>query len=158
MKLSILDISLLIGYAAFCIGIGFWSSRGHKDDDYLIAGRKMTLFGFVSSVVASYVGGAAIVAYSAYVYQFGISAIAVFAGTAIGFLVFIPYALKLRKISGKKSSSLYRIGFITNLIAEQALFQPSFYLWFILECCSTSLSRAVVFFRISAGLAMKWPY
>ncbi len=102
MKLSFLDISLLIGYAAICIGIGFWSSRGHKDEDYLIAGRKMTLFGFISSVVASYVGGAAIVAYSAYVYQFGISAIAVFAGTAIGFLVFIPYALKLRKISGDK--------------------------------------------------------
>lgn len=102
MKLSVLDISLLIGYAAICIGIGFWSSRGHKDEDYLIAGRKMTLFGFISSVVASYVGGAAIVAYSAYVYQFGISAIAVFAGTAIGFLVFIPYALKLRKISGDK--------------------------------------------------------
>ncbi len=102
MKLSILDISLLVGYAAICIGIGFWSSRGHKDDDYLIAGRKMTLFGFISSVVASYVGGAAIVAYSAYVYQFGISAITVFAGTAIGFLVFIPYALKLRKISGDK--------------------------------------------------------
>ncbi|MCD4731989.1 MAG: sodium:solute symporter family protein [Bacteroidales bacterium] len=102
MKLSVLDISLLIGYATICIGIGFWSSRGHKDEDYLIAGRKITLFGFISSVVASYVGGAAIVAYSAYVYQFGISAIAVFAGTAIGFLVFIPYALKLRKISDKK--------------------------------------------------------
>ena len=102
MKISNFDISFLIGYAAICIGIGFWSSRGHKDEDYLIAGRKMTLFGFVSSVVASYVGGAAIVAYSAYVYQFGISAIAVFAGTAIGFLVFIPYALKLRKISEEK--------------------------------------------------------
>jgi len=102
MKLTILDISLLILYALICIGIGIWSSRGHKDDDYLIAGRKMTLFGFISSVVASYIGGAAIVAYSAYVYQFGISAIAVFVGTAAGFLVFIPYALKLRRISNEK--------------------------------------------------------
>jgi Na+/proline symporter len=42
------------------------------------------------------------VAYSAYVYRFGISAFAVFIGTAIGFLVFIPYALKLRKFSGEK--------------------------------------------------------
>jgi len=102
MKLTTLDISLLILYALVCIGIGLWSSRSRKDDDYLIAGRKMTLFGFVSSVVASYIGGAAIVAYSAYVYQFGISAIAVFIGTAAGFLVFIPYALKLRKISNEK--------------------------------------------------------
>ncbi len=102
MKLSTFDLGLLIVYALVCIGIGFWSSRGHKDDDFLIAGRKMTLFGFVSSVVASYIGGAAIVAYSAYVYQFGISAIAVFAGTALGFLIFIPYAIKLRKISSEK--------------------------------------------------------
>ena len=102
MKLSVFNWGLLIVYALVCIGIGFWSSRGHKDDDYLIAGRKMTLFGFISSVVASYIGGAAIVAYSAYVYQFGISAIAVFAGTALGFIIFIPYALKLRKISTEK--------------------------------------------------------
>ncbi len=100
MKLGLLDFSLLIGYALACIGIGFWSSRGHKDEDYLIAGRKMSLVGFISSVIASYVGGAAIVLYSAYVYKFGISAIAVFLGTSAGFLFFIPYALKLRKFSG----------------------------------------------------------
>ncbi len=102
MTISNRDIALLIGYAVVCIGIGFWSSRKQKDDDYMIAGRKMTLFGFMSSVVASYIGGAAIVAYTAYVYQFGISAIAVFVGTSAGFMVFIPYALKLRKYSSKK--------------------------------------------------------
>lgn len=90
---------MLIAYALVCIAIGWWSARSKKEEDYLIAGRKMRLVGFVSSVIASYVGGAAVVAYSAYVYEFGISAIAVFLGTAIGFLVFIPYALKLRKIS-----------------------------------------------------------
>ena len=102
MKLSTPDFILLILYALVCIGIGFWSSRSKKDDDYLIAGRKMSYFGFVSSVIASYIGGAAVVAYSAYVYEFGISAIAVFVGTAAGFIIFIPYALKLRKISGEK--------------------------------------------------------
>ena len=102
LKLSSFDLTLLIVYALVCIAIGFWSSRGKKDDDYLIAGRKMTFFGFVSSVIASYIGGAAVVAYSAYVYEFGISAIAVFVGTAAGFLVFIPYAIKLRKISNKR--------------------------------------------------------
>ena len=102
MKLSTFDFILLVLYALVCIGIGFWSSRSKKDEDYLIAGRKMSYLGFVSSVVASYIGGAAVVAYSAYVYEFGISAIAVFVGTAAGFLIFIPYALKLRLISGKK--------------------------------------------------------
>ncbi|MCF8378402.1 MAG: sodium:solute symporter family protein [Bacteroidales bacterium] len=102
MKLSVTDLLLLLLYALVCLGIGFWSSRKKSDSDFLIAGRSLNLFGFTSSVVASYIGGAAIVAYSAYVYEFGISAIAVFLGTAAGFLIFIPYALKLREFSGEK--------------------------------------------------------
>ncbi|MBE0649483.1 MAG: sodium:solute symporter family protein [Bacteroidales bacterium] len=102
MKISFFNASMLAVYALICIGIGIWSSRGKKDDDYLIASRNIRIFGFISTVVASYIGGAAIVAYSAYVYKFGISAIAVFLGTALGFLFFIPYALKLRKISTER--------------------------------------------------------
>ncbi len=99
---SFWNLVMLIGYALVCIIIGLVSTKGNRDDDYLIAGRKIGLFGFVSTVVASYIGGAAIVAYSAYVYKFGISAIAVFVGTSAGFLLFIPYALKLRKFSTKQ--------------------------------------------------------
>ncbi len=101
-KLTTLDLALLIGYAVICILIGIVSSRNQKDEDYLIAGRKLGLWGFMTSVVASYIGGAAIVAFTAYVYQFGISAIAVFIGTSLGFLLFIPYAKKLRKIGKEK--------------------------------------------------------
>lgn len=101
-KLSTVDLILLILYAVICIVIGLLSSKNQKDEDYMIAGRKLNMWGFVMSVVASYIGGAAIVAYSAYVYQFGISALAIFIGTAAGFLLFIPYALKLRKISSEK--------------------------------------------------------
>jgi Na+/proline symporter len=101
-KLSTLDLILLLSYAVVCLVIGIWSSRNQKDEDYLIAGRKLNLWGFITSVVASYIGGAAIVAYTAYVYRFGMSAIAVFLGTSIGFIIFIPYAKKLRKFSTKK--------------------------------------------------------
>ncbi len=101
-RLSIMDISLLVIYALVCLVIGLWASYRQKDSDYLIAGRKLNLWGFVTSVVASYVGGAAIVAYTAYVYRFGISAIAVFVGTGAGFIIFIPYALKLRKIAEER--------------------------------------------------------
>lgn len=101
-NLSTLDLSLLIVYALVCIAIGFWSSRKQKDEDFMIAGRTLKLGGFITSVVASYIGGAAIVAYTAYVYDFGISAIAVFIGTSAGFLIFIPYALKLRDKSSEK--------------------------------------------------------
>ena len=98
-RLSTLDILFLILYAVICIIIGFYSGRKKKTEDYMIAGRNVGIWGFVFSVVASYIGGAALVAYSAYVYRFGISALAVFAGTAAGFLIFIPYALKIRRVS-----------------------------------------------------------
>jgi len=101
-KLSVLDILLLVLYALTCLGIGLWASRKQQGKDFLIAGRQLNTWGFITSVVASYIGGAAIVAYTAYVYRFGISAIAVFVGTAAGFLIFIPYALKLRKIGKEK--------------------------------------------------------
>lgn len=93
------DIALLALYALTCMGIGLYSSRNQNDEDYMIGNRQLNLWGFLLSVVASYIGGAALVAYSAYVYQFGISAIAVFGGTAAGFLLFVPYALKIRKLS-----------------------------------------------------------
>lgn len=97
-RLSVLDVLLLALYALACLFIGIWASRRQKDEDFMIAGRTLNTWGFVTSVVASYIGGAAIVAYTAYVYRFGISAIAVFVGTSIGFLIFIRYALKLRKL------------------------------------------------------------
>lgn len=100
-KLSWTDLLFLGIYALVCIIIGFYSGRRQKSEDYMMAGRKVGMWGFVFSVVASYIGGAALVAYSAYVYRFGISALAVFAGTAAGFLVFIPYALKIRRISNQ---------------------------------------------------------
>ncbi len=101
-RLCPFDIVLLTLYALTCLGIGLYASRRKTDADFMIAGRKIGIIGFVTSVVASYIGGAALVAYTAYVYRFGISAIAVFLGTAIGFIVFIPYALKLRKFSGER--------------------------------------------------------
>ena len=101
-KLSNGNLLMLVAYALICVGIGLWSSRRQKREDYLIAGRNMSLYGFMASVVASYIGGAAIVAYTAFVYQYGLAAIMVFVGTAAGFLIFIPYALRLRKISYEK--------------------------------------------------------
>jgi Na+/proline symporter len=101
-RLCPFDIILLTLYALTCLGIGLHASRRKSDSDFMIAGRKIGIIGFVTSVVASYIGGAALVAYTAYVYRFGVSAIAVFLGTAIGFMVFIPYAMKLRRFSGEK--------------------------------------------------------
>ncbi len=97
-----LDIVFLVLYAVICLGIGIYASRKQKDNDYLIAGRKLGYWGFTFSILASYIGGSAIVAYSAFVYKFGISALSMFMGTAVGFLIFISYAKKIRKLGKEK--------------------------------------------------------
>jgi len=76
------SIALVLIYAAICVFLGWRSGRGEKDDEYMIAGRSLNTFSFVATVVASYIGGGAIVAYIAYVYQFGVSAVAVYLGAA----------------------------------------------------------------------------
>ena len=100
--LETLDFTYLGAYALICIGIGVYGSKRQKDDDFLIAGRELGFWGFSFSVLASYIGGSAPVAYSAFVYQFGLSAITLFAGTAVGFLLFIPYAKKIRAMARER--------------------------------------------------------
>ena len=93
---------LLALYTLITIIIAVVGSRKRTTEDFLIAGRKVGTLGFTTSVVASYIGGAALVAFSAYVFRFGLSALFVFLGTAVGFILFIPYAKKLKSWSDEK--------------------------------------------------------
>lgn len=93
---------LLTLYTLITIIIAVIGSRKRTTEDFLIAGRKIGTIGFTTSIVASYIGGAALVAFSAYVFRFGLSALFVFLGTAIGFIIFIPYAKKLKSWSDEK--------------------------------------------------------
>ena len=97
MALSNISISLLGLYALICIGLGWWSSRRQTEQDYLIGSRKLGTFSFIATVIASYISGGALVAYTAYVYRFGISALWIYVGVALGFLVLIWYGLRIRK-------------------------------------------------------------
>ena len=64
----------------------------------MIANRKLGLFSFVGTSVASMVGGGFLVVYTAYVYEFGIGALSAVLGYGLGFLAFGIVAKKLRKL------------------------------------------------------------
>lgn len=129
--LSTAEAALLLAYAAICLIIGIMSHRKKDAGGYMIGGRQLKTIGFVFSVLASYIGGAAVVAYAAYVYRFGPPAFAVLAGTALGFLVFIPYALKIKK-KPINSSLPCRDGSAIKTEKPLHFFPPSSFLWFIL--------------------------
>ena len=59
ISFSILDYSIIIGFLLFVIVIGFIASfgKGKTTDDYLLSGRKVGLFLFVLTNVATWYGG-----------------------------------------------------------------------------------------------------
>ena len=59
ISFSILDYSIIIGFLLFVVVIGFIASfgKGKTSDDYLLSGRKVGLFLFVLTNVATWYGG-----------------------------------------------------------------------------------------------------
>ena len=83
-------------YIVIVLLIGYWSSRKQSGADFMLANRKLGLFDFVGTTVASMVGGGFLVAYTAYIYEFGIAALFAVFGYGLGFALFGLGAKKLR--------------------------------------------------------------
>ena len=91
------DLVMVVIYILLCLAIGFLASRRAKISEFLIAGRKLGPFRFISTYVASAVGGGTLVAYTAFVYKFGISALWGFVAYCLTIWLFLYYAKRLRK-------------------------------------------------------------
>jgi solute:Na+ symporter, SSS family len=88
----------IVGYIVLVLAIGYLSSRKQSGSDFMIAERKLSLPTFVSTTVATFFGSGALVAYTAYVYEFGIGMLSVLVGLAIGYIVFGFAAKKIHKM------------------------------------------------------------
>lgn len=94
-----LNGSFIIGYIILVLVIGYLSGRKQTGADFMIADRKLSLFNFVGTSTASMVGGGFLVVYTAYVYEFGIGALAGVVGLGLGFILFGFFAKKLRALA-----------------------------------------------------------
>lgn len=94
-------ISIVEVVAFFIISLSIGAlSRGKKNvDDYLIGGRDLGIFRSVMTICGSFVGAMTLLVYTAFVYTFGISALWIFVGYLVGFVVFIPFAVYLKEFS-----------------------------------------------------------
>jgi len=97
MFIAPIDVGFIVAYIVIVIGLGIWSARKQSASDYLIHNRNLTTFQFIASTSASWIGGGTLVAYAAYVYEFGFAVVAASFGSFIGMCLFIPYAKKLRR-------------------------------------------------------------
>lgn len=103
--LSTLDFIVIIAYFCIILFFGYLASKKETKEGYLIADRKLGVWSSVATLNASKTGSILIV-FTAFVYIFGFSAMWYFIGASIGYLVFISFALKLKKESKKRYYTL----------------------------------------------------
>jgi len=97
MTISQIDIGLILGYIVIVLALGFLSARKQSPDEFLTHGRSLNLFQFITTVSASFIGGGAIVAYGAYVFEFGIVAFSLYIALFFSMIAFSRFAPKLRQ-------------------------------------------------------------
>lgn len=97
-----IDTALIVAYVVVVLAVGLLASKRETTSEFLIAGRDLGLFRFVATYVASVIGGGTLVAYMAFVYEFGISAAWAEVAYCATIMAFTYYALKLRRMSRKE--------------------------------------------------------
>ncbi len=128
-----LSILFFLIYIAIMVIIGLIASRKQTEEDFMIAERKVKGIQLVATISAGFFDGAILSIYIAYIYQFGFSAIWVFIGFAIGFMILRMLASKIKrnadkmkvysmpeyfyKIFGKKNGIMFSIILITQFFA-----------------------------------------
>lgn len=103
--LSIVDFTLIFIYFATLLMIGYFTSRKQKEEDFLIADRKLGTWSTMATMNASK-SGSILMTFVALVYLWGFSAVWYFIGVIAGIILFIPFALRLKRYSQKKFYTL----------------------------------------------------
>lgn len=103
--LSTIDFIVIIAYFCIVILFGYLASKKETKEGYLIADRKLGFWSSLATISATKTGSVLIV-FTALVYLFGFSAMWYFIGASVGYLVFLFFALKLKKESKKRYYTL----------------------------------------------------
>jgi len=94
IELSVLFFTI---YVAIAVTIGIVSSRKETEDDFMIAERKVQGVQVAATMSAGFFDGSVLAIYLAYIYQYGFSAVWLFVGLALGFLLLKKYAGRIKQ-------------------------------------------------------------
>lgn len=90
-----LAIFLFAVYIIIVINLG-WASRKTSEEGFMLAERRVRGPQLAATFSATFFDGATVSIYIAYVYQYGLSALSMFIGLALGFLLLRKYAGKIK--------------------------------------------------------------
>lgn len=94
-----LTIFFFLLYLIVIVGIGIVSSRRQGEEDFMIADRKVSGIQVAATMSGGFFDGATLSIYLAYIYLYGLSAIWLFVGLALGFILLRKYAWKIKQIA-----------------------------------------------------------
>jgi len=97
-----IDTFLIISYFVIIILTGLFAVRKQTAEGFLIFNRKLSSFPLVSTIVASLIGGNAIVIFTAAIFLYGISAFWGFMGLSCGCLCLIFVTKKIKSLADEK--------------------------------------------------------
>ena len=109
-----LSITFFLLYVLVVLIIGIISSRKESEEDFMIAERKVEGIQVAATMSAGFFDGAILSIYIAYIYLYGFSAIWLFVGISLGFLLVRKYAQRIKQKADKlkvysMSEYFYRI-------------------------------------------------
>ena len=94
-----IDFLFIVSYFIIVLGIGILSKRKQTEEGFLIANRQLNWWHLTMTISAGALGGGVLVAFVAYVYQFGLAAMWFPIGIAVGFLVLLVFSKKLKELA-----------------------------------------------------------
>ncbi|HLC75637.1 MAG TPA: sodium:solute symporter family protein [Candidatus Peribacterales bacterium] len=97
-----LSISFFVLYIAIVVLIGWFASKNETEEGFMIADRRVAGISLAITMTAGFFDGATIAVYTAYVYQFGLSALWLFVGFSCGFLVLKNFAPRIKRIADER--------------------------------------------------------
>jgi SSS family solute:Na+ symporter len=152
MQLTNFDFILIFLYFAVLLIIGYFTSRKQKQEDYLIAERKLGTWSTMATINASKTGSILMI-FVALVYLWGIAAIWYFIGMVLGVLIFLPFALKLKENSTEKFYTLSHY-FKYNYGKKAAFFASLITIFLMIGYLILNLIAGTKIFTFFTG----WPF
>jgi SSS family solute:Na+ symporter len=125
LPLTLLFFTIYVGALVL---IGYFSSRKETEDGFMIADRKIRGVQMMATMSAGYFDGVTLSFFIGYVYLFGFSALALFAGFAIGFLIFRMFAPRIKKLADQVNAYTMPEFFIHILGKKNAMMISAFLL------------------------------
>lgn len=91
-------IGVLVGFTVLGILLGRLTSTTSVDD-FALGGRSLGFFPSLMTLSGTFVSAVTLMVYTSFVYIYGISAAWIFVGYTLGFVFFIPFALKIYRLA-----------------------------------------------------------